>query len=86
MPIIKSFVDEENNTDKTDPCQDGKQPESPIPFLGREDESCEEGAKVRREDHEAGPDVDFAATNPLDDYCEWVGGAITGARERRRYL
>ena len=86
MPIIKRFVDEENNTDETDACQDGKQPESPVPFLGREDEGCEEGAKVRREDHEAGPDVDFAATNVLDGCCEWAGGTLTDARGRRRYL
>ena len=59
-PVVESFVEEEDDGDETQPGLDAVQTESPLPFLGGDDEGGEEGAEVGGEHDEGGPDVDFA--------------------------
>ena len=74
MSIVEGFVDEQGYADEADGCHDSEEPEAPVPFCDVEDEGCEEGAEVGREDDESGPDVDFAAGIELAIFLwQWKG-------------
>ena len=59
--VVVGFVDEEDDEQKAHACQDGDEPEAPVPFCAREDEGCEHRAEIGGENDEAGPDVDFSS-------------------------
>jgi hypothetical protein len=61
VSVVEGFIDEKGYTDEADGCHDGEEPETPVPLRGVEDEGCEEGPEVGREDDKPGPDIDFAA-------------------------
>jgi hypothetical protein len=61
VAIIEGLISEECYAEKADSCQYGEEPKAPVPFCGREDESCKEGPEVRGQDYKSGPNIDFAA-------------------------
>lgn len=58
--VVICLVYEEDDGDETGSGHEGVEGKGPLPFLGADDEGCEEGAEVGRKDDESCPDIDLS--------------------------
>lgn len=61
LAVVVGLIHEENLKDQDDAPEDRDDPVRPLPLGFPGNERRDEGAKVRRQDNEAGPDVDFSS-------------------------